>query len=334
MTENPRVVQGFIDLYKGWIERFRPDGFRIDTAKHVNPEFWQQFVPAMLAAAHAAGIPNFHIFGEVYTGEVNPGLLAEYTRVDRLPAVLDFAFAAAVRQTVGGRAGTEVLARLFEGDALYEGGAPAAQQLPTFVSNHDQGRFAYFVRRLRPGISDAETLRRVMLAHAMLFTLRGVPVVYYGDEQGFAGNGGDQDARQDMFSSRVPSYLEERPLGGTSGQGSHFDREHPLYRAIAELARLRSAQPALRRGSQVVRSYGQSPGLFAVSRFDPDGRGELVIAFNTSTSALGAQVMVEAGSERFASLHGKCEARASAPGSYHVQIAPLDYLVCAAAGGG
>ena len=55
MTENPRVVQGFIDIYGAWIERFGVDGFRIDTAKHVNPEFWQQFVPAMLARARAAG---------------------------------------------------------------------------------------------------------------------------------------------------------------------------------------------------------------------------------------------------------------------------------------
>jgi hypothetical protein len=99
------------------------------------------------------------------------------------------------------------------------------------------------------------------------------------------------------------------------------------------MAHLRSAQPALRRGPQVVRSYGKSPGLFAVSRFDPDGGGELVIAFNTSTTALSAQVTVEAGSERFTALHGKCEAQASAPGSYHVEIAPLDYMVCAAPGG-
>jgi len=174
----------------------------------------------------------------------------------------------------------------------------------------------------------------VLLAHAMLFTLRGVPVVYYGDEQGFAGRGGDQDARQDMFASRVPSYLSERPLGSATAAGAHFEREHPLYRAIAALAQLRTAQAALRRGPQVVRSYGKSPGLFAVSRLDPDGRGELLIAFNTSTAALSAEVTVETGSERFASLHGKCAPRASAPGSYHVEIAPLDYLVCASAGGG
>jgi glycosidase len=324
------VVQGFIDIYGEWIERFGVDGFRIDTAKHVNPEFWEQFVPAMLARARAAGIPNFHIFGEVNTSKMDPALLAVHTRVDRLPAVLDFAFAAAVRESVAGNAGTEVLATLFEDDALYEGGAAAALQLPTFISNHDNGRFGYFVHQLRPGVSDDEALRRVLLAHAMLFTLRGVPVVYYGDEQGFAGQGGDQDARQDMFESQVASYRSERPLGSAIAGGSHFDSHHPLYRAIAGLAQLRSTQPALRRGQQIVRSSGPEPGLFAVSRIDPDNGREILIAFNTSLTAVSAQVLIESASRRFVALHGACQPESSAPGSYHVQVAPLDYLVCAA----
>src|SRR5256885_9837835 len=69
MTENPRVVRGFIDIYGAWIDEYGIDGFRIDTARHVNPEFWQAFVPAMLARARARGIPNFHIFGEVSRSE-------------------------------------------------------------------------------------------------------------------------------------------------------------------------------------------------------------------------------------------------------------------------
>ena len=48
MTENPRVVQGFIEIFGTWIDRYGVDGFRIDTARHVNAEFWQAFVPAML----------------------------------------------------------------------------------------------------------------------------------------------------------------------------------------------------------------------------------------------------------------------------------------------
>ena len=33
-----------------------------------------------------------------------------------------------------------------------------------------------------------------------MYLTRGQPVVYYGDEQGFTGDGGDKDARQDMFA--------------------------------------------------------------------------------------------------------------------------------------
>jgi glycosidase len=334
MTENPRVLKGFIDIYGAWIDEYGIDGFRIDTAKHVNPEFWQTFVPAMLARARARGIPNFHIFGEVSSESPDVAPLAVHTRVDKLPAVLDFAFAAAVRATVAGSQATEVLTRLFEGDALYEGGAAAARQLPTFISNHDAGRFAYFVRAARPGVSDEEVLRRVLLAHAMLFTLRGVPVVYYGDEQGFAGRGGDQDARQDMFASRVASYNSERLLGtgGTTAQSS-FNREHPLYRAIAALAALRRRESALRRGAQLLRADAGAPGLFAVSRLDPDSARELLIAFNTSTTPASAQVSVNATSSRFASLAGSCEPVAGAPGSYHVSVPPLDYVVCASGAG-
>jgi glycosidase len=329
MTENPQVREGMIQIYRTWIQQYAIDGFRVDSARHVNPEFWQAFVPAMLECARLRGIPNFHIFGEVT--ETDPGVLARYTRVDKLPAVLNFAFAAAVRDTVAGTAGTDILTRVFEADALYEGGAQTALQLATFISNHDQGRFAAFVRATRATVSDEEAMKRVLLAHAILLTLRGAPVIYYGDEQGFVGGGRDEDARQDMFASRVASYNSERRLGLSAATPRvSFDSTHPLYQGLVELARLRREQAALRRGRQVVRSSGPSPGLFAVSRFDPDNGRELLIAFNTSTEALRAQVLVDAGSVRFRSLHGSCAAVVTAPGTYVVTVEALDYVVCAA----
>ena len=332
MTENPRVLQGFIDIYNDWIDRYGVDGFRIDTAKHVNPEFWQGFVPAIREHAAAAGIPNFHLFGEVGTADPDVALLAEHTRVDKLPSVLDFAFRNAVRDTVAGNAGTEELARIFAGDALYEGGADTALQLPTFISNHDDGRFAMFVQRMRPGVSDAETLQRTRLAHAMLLTLRGVPVIYSGDEQGFVGHGGDQDARQDLFASQVASYNDQHLLGTSSTNATdHYDEAHPLYRLIAQLAKLRLDNPALRHGRQIVRAAGTAPGLFAVSRIDPASGREILVAFNTSTTALDAAVLVNANSAHFRSLYGRCAADASAPGSYRVHLDALDFIVCEAA---
>ncbi len=328
MTENPRVVQGFIDIYGEWIDRYGIDGFRIDTARHVNPEFWQAFTPAMLSRARARGIPNFHIFGEVAAEGVDVAQLARHTRVDKLPSVLDFAFANAVHRLVAGGEGTSVLARLYQDDGLYEGGATAAMRLPVFTGNHDFGRLAWIIHAARPEATDDEVMKRVMLGNAMMFLLRGVPVVYYGDEQGFVGHGIDQDARQDLFASRVVSYNDQTLLGSTATTAvANFNPQHPLYAQIAGLAKLRQEQPALRRGRQVVRAYGATPGLFAASRLGSDGR-ELVVAFNTWTSTVVAQIEVESTSLAFRSLRGACAAKASAPGSFRVEVPPLGYVVC------
>jgi glycosidase len=331
MTENPRVVQGFIDIYGRWIDEFGIDGFRIDTARHVNAEFWQAFAPAMLAKAKARGIPNFHIFGEVASDVIDVTTLARATRVDRLPTVLDFAFRAALIESLAKGAGSDKIVTMFTGDALYEGGDATALQLPTFVSNHDAGRFAYHVRKALPSASNAEVLQRTLLAHAMMFTLRGVPVVYSGDEQGFTGDGNDQDAREDMFPSHVASYNDNELLGtqATTAQ-ENFDRTHPIYVALAELSALRRDHTALRRGKQVIRNYSDQPGLFAVSRLDPGNGRELLIAFNTSTSPLHANVEVDARTTAFSSLRGACSPKPTVPGSYKVSLEPLSYVICAA----
>jgi neopullulanase len=329
-TENPRVVAGFIEIYGSWIDRFGIDGFRIDTAKHVNPEFWQQFVPAMLARAKAKGIPNFHIFGEIATQDIDPALTARFTRTAGLPAVLDMAFSSAVIEAVSGVKGNASLAGLFDADALYEGGAAAAMQLPTFLGNHDFGRFAMFIRQAQPGITADELLARDMLGQAMLLTLRGVPVIYYGDEQGFISDGNDQQAREDMFASQVASYNDNDLVGSnaTTAQ-ANFDASHPLYRQIAALSAIRRSTPALTSGKTVVRTYSDGPGLLAVSRFDPVTGREVLLVFNTANKAVTGAVATETASSRFAPLAGQCPQLASAPGSVVITLPPLGYAVCA-----
>ena len=328
-TENPRVVQGMIDIFSDWVDKYRVDGFRIDTAQHVNPEFWQKFVPAILARAKQDGIPHFHMFGEVATSDMDPAHTAANTRVDKLPSVLDFSFARAVVDVVANNAPTDELAKLFRADPLYEGGAKAALELPTFIGNHDAGRFGFFLRHSTPNASPDEQLRRDMLAHAMLLTLRGVPTIYYGDEQGFAGKGGDQAARQDMFPSLVPSYNEES-LIGTRATTAHanFDTSHPLYKAIAELARIRTSHPALTRGLQVIRYSSTKPGLFAVSRFEPGTGREMLLLFNTSNAPLHQNVRVETRSKEFDVLAGICPLTAQAPGSVEIELPAFGYSVC------
>jgi glycosidase len=327
MTDNPRVVSGFIDVFASWIDRFGIDGFRIDTARHVNPEFWQAFSPAMLERAKARGIPNFHIFGEVADDDFQPGRLALHTRRDKLPAVLDFAFKQAVIRSVAGTEPTEIWRNFFAQDSLYEGGEAAAQQLPTFLGNHDQGRFAHYVRKAFPQASPDEVLDRVMLAHVLLFTARGAPTIYYGDEQGFAGDGIDQDAREDMFPSKTAVYNDNALLGTTATTAaSNFDRSHPLYRLISQLSAMRKGSLALRRGSTVLRAVEDSPGLLAFSRI-VDGE-EVLVAVNTSTSPIDRNVVVEVGSSKFRALGGSCPTTASAPGSVRITLPPLGYAVC------
>ncbi|MBS0254038.1 MAG: alpha-amylase [Proteobacteria bacterium] len=330
MTENPRVIAGFIDIYGGWIDRYGIDGFRIDTARHVDAAFWRAFIPAMLARARARGIPNFHIFGEVSGHDHNEVRQAVATHVAAYPAVLDFALHDGLAAVLGGRSGTDRLEELFAADPLYQGGEAGASATVTWVSNHDDGRIAQAIRAALPQASLAEVQARVALGHAMLLTLRGVPAIYAGDEQGFIGRGGDQDARQDLFASQVAQYNAEEVPGGPAGSRDRFDRAHPLYRMIADLARLRRGSPALRQGRQVVRARSTEPGLFAVSRFDPATGAEVLVAFNTATRPLTAQIEVETASLRFATLAGTCPASAAAPGSATLVLPPLSFAVCAA----
>lgn len=330
-TEHPRVVAGMIEIYGSWIDRFGIDGFRIDTARHVNPEFWQAFEPAMIARAAARGIPNFHIFAEVATGEIDPGYLARWSHIAHLSAPIDMAFAAAMQQAVGGKIGTDKVARLFEDDVLYRGGEKAALRLPTFLGNHDFGRFSMFVKQAQPGISQEELLQRVELGHAMMLTLRGVPTIYYGDEQGFVSDGNDQLAREDMFPSKVAVYNDNDLIGtdATTAQ-ANFDTAHPLYRLIAELSAVRRATPALTGGLQKIRAFSDKPGLLAISRFDPETGREVLLACNTSAQPLSAMVEVDPGSLSFTPLAGQCSTQVAAPGSLSVTLPAFGYAVCAA----
>lgn len=330
-TENPRVVDGFIDIFGRWIDDFGIDGFRIDTAKHVNPEFWQAFVPAMRARAKARGIPNFHIFGEVYIDAVDPGALAWHTHAAGLPAVLDFGFARAAIDAVSGTKGTDQFAKLFDGDLLYKGGAATALQLPTFLGNHDMGRFAMFVKAANPGASEAELLQRVTLGHSLLLTLRGVPTIYYGDEQGFVSDDKDQLAREDMFASKVAAYNDNDLIGSdATTAAANFDPAHPLYRHIAALAEIRRKTPALTRGATKVRAFSEKPGLLAISRFDPDTGREVVLAYNTSAAPLSANIAIDTKSASFTALHGDCPASPAAPGSLHLSLPAFGTIICQA----
>ncbi len=326
-TENPRVRDGFIDIYKQWITDFRIDGFRIDTAKHVNADFWPVFNAAMIAHAEGLGIPNFYIFGEVYSGD--PVELARFTRLHGFPAVLDFAFQEAVVDMLARGAPGERLGQVFRADALYSGGEEGARQLPTFIGGHDAGRFAHFIRAANPGIAEEALADRTLLGHALMMFARGIPVIYYGDEQGFAGDGGDQDAREDMFPSRVAAY-NDNDLVATdrTTADSNFDTRHPLYRAISDLARIYHAEPALRRGHQAVRLADRSAGLFALSRIAPGEGGEILFAANMTDAPRAVRIEVDSRSEEWTSLSGTCNRHSADPALYDIDLPARSFVLC------
>jgi glycosidase len=291
-TERREVVEGMVDIYSFWIEEFGVDGFRIDTTKHVNMEFWQKFGPDILAAAEARGIDDFFAFGEVFDQQFGPPFMSEFSTTGQLQSTIDFAFQLAARGFASQSAPTDNLRDFFAQDDYYTDADSNAYAMPTFLGNHDMGRIGYFLQRLdQAGAGDAELLARSQLAHALMFFARGQPVVYYGDEQGFVGDGGDKDAREDMFANTVPSYADNDLIGtDETSADDNFDRDHPLYETLSELAKLSRQHPALRTGAQIHRTSSDGPGVYAFSRVDRDERVEYVVALNNSEAAATADV--------------------------------------------
>ncbi len=289
-TEQPRVVRGMIDIYANWIKEFDLIGFRLDTVKHVNNEFWQSFVPAMEAVAQKSERKDFFIFGEVY--DPDPAFLSEFVHRASMPSVLDFGFQQAVRGFVSGGDSPTKLAEFFAKDGFYTTPTVNAYSLVTFLGNHDLGRIGYFLSNDLGSVSDDELLARDILAHAVLLFTRGIPAIYYGDEQGFTGKGGDVAAREDMFGSKVPDYAQEKRIGGGDGSAPAFNEDHPLFRAIREMISVRRQNPPLQRGVQIVRYADAKPGIFAVSRIDPERREEMLAVFNNSSETSKASIKV------------------------------------------
>ncbi|MBP1466597.1 pullulanase-type alpha-1,6-glucosidase [Candidatus Chloroploca sp. M-50] len=304
-TERPEVVQGMVDIHKFWISEFGIDGFRVDTVKHVNMEFWQQFVPAIRAHAAAEGKPEFFIFGEVFDG--NPAVLSRFTREGEFPAILDFDFNYSVGDFATTSAGPGRLQGLFRGDDFYTTAEQNAYNLPTFLGNHDVGRLG---NRLRTPQDPDDELRvkRILLGYGVMFTARGVPIIYYGDEQGFTGNddGNDKDARQNMFPSQVASYNAEDLIGtDKTTADDNFDPTHPLYLGLTDLAALRTAHPALQVGAQIERlAEGDASGVYAFSRIDREQQVEYVVAANNATTERTVTIPTFAADTTFAAIYG------------------------------
>ncbi|MFH8938370.1 pullulanase-type alpha-1,6-glucosidase [Streptomyces griseosporeus] len=302
-TERPEVVKGMERIYQRWVRDFDVDGFRIDTVKHVNMEFWTQWATALDAYAKKQGRDDFFMFGEVYSADTS--ITSPYVTQGRLDATLDFPFQEAARQYASQGGSAKKLASVFGDDYKYTTDKANAYEQVTFLGNHDMGRIGTFLKQDNPNATDARILAKDRLANELMFLSRGNPVVYYGDEQGFTGAGGDKDARQTMFASKVTDYLDDDEIGTDRTHATDaYDTSAPLYRQIRALADLRKANPALTDGVQTERYAADGPGVYAFSRTDAKSGQEYVVAFNNADEAKTATFATGSADMAFRGVYG------------------------------
>ncbi|NVM22014.1 MAG: alpha-amylase [Desulfobacterales bacterium] len=314
-----------IKAYQFAIAKFDFDGFRIDTLKHVERPFARIFCNAIREFALSIGKRNLFIYGEVAD---NDEKIAEYTGrfasdpdlLTGADAALDFPVFHLLPGVLKGFSAPSQLANLYEdrkemhrgqrdsGRVLMSTHGEASRFFVTFLDNHDQNQRFRFSDPSDPNRFDAQ----VSMGVGCLFALQGVPVIYYGTEQGLHGAGNsDQDVREALW-----------------GKPNAFDTNNPFYRAIQEITAVYASQPALRYGRQFFRAisgngteFGISttaPGIVAFSRILNDM--EVVVVANTliDRSFSGFVIVDFALNPPGTSLHllyGNQEANATLPGS-------------------
>ncbi|CAB4708931.1 unannotated protein [freshwater metagenome] len=289
-TEKPVVYNGWADVYGQWIKNYGFSGFRVDTAKHVDTEFFKNWQPLILQKAKKAGISNFTIFGEV-TNPTAFGLMT-YVRENKIQSVLDFPFQTNVTDFASGISDAASLGNFFLTDDYYTSPTSSAGNLVTFLGNHDMGRVGFILNTMKIQ-TPSELLARDKLAHALMYFSRGIPTVYYGDEVGMTGtNGGnDQMARQDMFATQIPFWKNELRVGGKPvGKGNSFTlaKTNPLTKYLTMLGALRKTNPALANATMQTRLAKGS--VFVVSKKDPAENREYVVAFNNGIKPVSIAV--------------------------------------------
>lgn len=197
--DNPKVRQEIYDLGKYWLNEVGVDGFRMDAAKHIYPDdraednarFWKEFKQEMKKIN-----PNVYIVGEIWSDAVfqsqfAPGFSSLFN--------FDLAFSilesvkkeSPVTATIAGHGWNtdttkSFVSTLIEKDSLFK--SHNSEYVDAiFLSNHDQNRY---MSVLDNDISSAK------LAANILFTLPGIPYLYYGEEIGMRGMKPDENIRE------------------------------------------------------------------------------------------------------------------------------------------
>jgi glycosidase len=120
----------------------------------------------------------------------------------------------------------------------------------TFLDNHDTKRRFYSVNPDHPDAFDDQLIAAV----ACLYSMQGIPCLYYGTEQQLHGGNGTND-----------ELVREALWGKVSNPPSPFDQTNKFYKAIRAIAKVRGTQPALRYGRQYFRPISGNGTTFGIS---------------------------------------------------------------------
>jgi alpha-amylase len=272
-TELPEVRAELIDLYTRWVELTDLDGFRIDTVKHVEHDFWVEFATKVRERLAPQNKHRFLMFGEAFDG--NDELLGSFTQEGMLDSVFYFSQHYTVFRDVFQMAhsedeqrGTQQIADLWAKRQINYRNEPQpggigiapSKALVNFIDNHDVARFLFF------GNNDKDALRNAI---TLLMTEEGIPCLYYGTELDFAG-GNDPANREVLWKTGFP----------TNGE---------TFRHFSKLSRLRRSYEALKYGdTNVVYSTDhtrdeEDAGMFAFERTGGDaGDQYALVVLNTN----------------------------------------------------
>lgn len=221
----------FADNLCRWIDETGADGIRVDAARHIESGFWETF-KCFIQQEH----PETTIIGEVWDHDVLQ--VAPYQNLYSFDAMFDYPFYEALRGVFLEGAGFGILARpglsesesrgVLDQDRCYRD----PHRLVTFLDNHDTSRFYDVLAKAAPSTA----VRRYHLALILLFAMRGIPQLYYGDELAMLG-GTPPDNRKDMNWAGVYSW-EQQSMATLS--------------LVQHLTQIRKDSKALRRGATVT----------------------------------------------------------------------------------
>jgi glycosidase len=247
--------QNVKDYIIGAINRYLDmgvDALRIDTVKHIERNNLLEYVNAW--KAHQPGLFVFgenlvkgYGWGELGGGDNGPSEIRPwwYTRLGNDPrdpnaggdsgfSVLDFGLFSTFRDSLS-RGTYQGTAQVLSMDWIYGD----VTQLVTFLQNHDVGPDNDFKYRFKGEWWMAAA------AYNLLWTARGIPCLYFGEEIEFM-KGAPQDVAEanDTLDRTGRAYFGDH----LTDERIKETQSHPLYRHIRRLNQIRRAIPALQKG--------------------------------------------------------------------------------------